>query len=84
MKNQNPLTFQELVDAINNLKPEERSRLLQILAKEELPVVNESEAGYLKSTPTVLNFEEKWNNGLTSEEFMEKIHQHIDALPWKQ
>lgn len=86
MKNQNSsnsITFQQLLDAINNLQPEERSKLLQILSKDKLSIVNESEAVYVKSTPKDLGFEKKWNNGLSSEEFKEKIHQHIDTLPWK-
>jgi len=82
MKNQ--ITFQQLLDAINNLKPEEKDKLLQILSKDDLSVVKESEAIYVKSTPTAVDFEKKWNNGLTSEEFKEKIYQHIDTLPWKQ
>ncbi|RZK58175.1 MAG: hypothetical protein EOO91_08740 [Pedobacter sp.] len=84
MKKQNLLTFQELLDAINTLKPEEKVKLLQILSKDDLSVVKESEAIYVKSTPIGIDFEKKWNNGLTSEEFKEKIYQHIDTLPWKQ
>lgn len=79
----NSITFQQLVDAIKNLQPDERSRLLQILSKDELSIVNESEAIYTKSEPKQFDFEENWNNGLTSAEFIEKVHQHIDKLPWK-
>ena len=87
MKNQNSnnqITFQQLVDAINKLQPEEKDKLLQILSKDDLSVVNESEAIYLRSTSKTLDFEKEWNDGLTSEEFKEKIYQHIDKLPWKQ
>ena len=87
MKNQNSnnqITFQQLVDAINKLQPEEKDKLLQILSKDDLSFVKESEAIYVKSTSKTLDFETKWNNGLTSKEFKEKIYQNIDTLPWKQ
>lgn len=69
MKKQNsdkPITFKQLVDAINDLHPEEKYKLRQILYVEESTLVNDSQSVYVKSDPKDYDFEEKWSKGLNS------------------
>ena len=56
---------------------------MAILNEGRLPVVEDEHATYLKASTRNNDFEQKWNQSLTSEKFKEAVIQHIDSLPYR-
>jgi len=56
---------------------------MAILTESGLPVVEDENATYLKASTRNNDFEQKWNESLTSGQFKKAVIQHIDGLPWK-
>ena len=86
MKNQKSkihISINDLVKAIEQLSETDKIKVLELLNRSVSTVVNEPDAVYEKPKELAAEFESKWNDAITIEDFTDKIHQHIENLPWK-
>ncbi|WP_421943080.1 hypothetical protein [Pedobacter sp.] len=75
--------FESLVASVKQLTDSEKNKLLNVLLESQLPVANEQAFVYSKVSKQNIDFENKWQESLSAEEFKSSIIQHIDSLPWK-
>lgn len=77
------MDFNSLVQHIKQLSPSDKNKIMAILEESGLPVVEDEHTTYLKASTRNNDFEQKWSESLTSEQFKEAVIKHIDSLPWK-
>ncbi|WP_316831999.1 hypothetical protein [Pedobacter aquatilis] len=77
------IDFETLLSHIEKLSEAEKNKLLSILLENQLPLVNEQVPVYAKALEKPTEFDKKWENSLTAEQFKTAIFKHIDSLPWK-
>lgn len=86
MKNQKSeinISFSDLVKAVEQLSETDKVKVLELLNRSVSTVVNEPNAVYEKPKKLDTEFESKWNKAITTEDFTDKVHQHIESLPWR-
>ena len=77
------MNFESLVDHIKQLSQSDKNKIMAILKDSSLSVAEEEYATYLKSSTKKDDFEQKWGESLTAEQFKKAVVQHIDSLPLK-
>ena len=77
------MNFETLVKHVLQLSDIEKRKLRSILNDNELSIVNEEAALYLKVPAKNVEFEKKWKESLDAKQFKDKAIQHINSLPWK-
>ncbi|MFC1224030.1 hypothetical protein ACFE6N_09490 [Pedobacter sp. BG31] len=77
------MDFKSLLEHIKKLSAAEKKELIQVLSQDQLPVVNEEQIAYIKTSVKDTSFDEKWKESISSSEFKAAAIQHINALPWK-
>lgn len=75
--------IQALIEYIKQLPEIERRKIIEAFREDDLALVNEDAAIYLKMPVTKPNFEEDWDKSISSKEFKQSAIQHINTLPWK-
>jgi hypothetical protein len=79
----NNMDFKSLLEHIKKLSAVEKNELMRVLNQSLLPVVNEEQATYVKTSAKHTSFDEKWEESLSASEFKAAAIQHINTLPWK-
>ncbi|WP_293743436.1 hypothetical protein [uncultured Pedobacter sp.] len=56
---------------------------MRVLNQSLLPLVNEEQVAYVKTSAKHISFDEKWEESLSASEFRAAAIQHTNSLPWK-